>query len=734
IVDEAHTCTRPPGRNVSQQQRHDLVSKLASDPSRHMLLVTATPHSGIEESFLSLLSLLKPEFGSLDTLHMQEQERAELARYFIQRVRGDVQKWLGENTPFPKRESIEESYQLSQAYRELFTDVYKFAHEMVKSGESLSGFKRRVRYWAALSLLRSLMSSPAAGAASLMAKAERLDTPIEDEEAESQFALQVYDIIDEEVSEDLEPNRAIQESETSLPDSDRKKLRRFAQRAEELSHTADEKLKTATNLVYKLLNDGYQPILYCRYIATAKYVSAKLTQELQKKFDSIRVECITSELSEDEREQRVQDLKDYDFRVLVATDCMSEGINLQEFFNAVIHYDLPWNPNRLEQREGRIDRYGQEKPLVKTILLYGKDNPIDGALLEVLIRKAVSIHKTLGIMVPVPVNNETVVQAVINSLFIRGNISEQLSLFSDSLYTIENFHRDWDRNAEREKESRTKFAQHAIKPAEVAEELKETDEILGDPKAVENFIIEACQRLNAPLVSQRTGWRFDPSPLPEVIKDRLQLSKPIRISFESPTPEGYVYIGRNHPLTSTLSQYLLETALDHNREFYPASRLSVIKTDSVSIRTTIFILRIRHLLETKDVQTPTLAEEIVITALSGNPNSPQWLPTEKAKTLLDTAAPKENISRQECNEILSEVISWIPSLQSSFEELAHERAKKLLESHKRVRKITHEGKLKVIPQLPVDVLGVYVLMPIVGRYSISTKKDEPTNRYKGGSV
>ena len=75
-------------------------------------------------------------------------------------------------------------------------------------------------------------------------------------------------------------------------------------------------------------------------------------------------------------------------RVLVATDCLSEGINLHEHFTAVLHYDLPWNPNRLEQREGRVDRYGQTAKEVKAYLLYSMDNPVDGVVLEVILRQS----------------------------------------------------------------------------------------------------------------------------------------------------------------------------------------------------------------------------------------------------------------------------------------------------------------------------------------------------------
>jgi len=71
-----------------------------------------------------------------------------------------------------------------------------------------------------------------------------------------------------------------------------------------------------------------------------------------------------------------------DQRLLVATDCLSEGINLQSLFDTVIHYDLSWNPTRHQQREGRVDRFGQPAPVVRSVLLYSPDSAIDGAVLE----------------------------------------------------------------------------------------------------------------------------------------------------------------------------------------------------------------------------------------------------------------------------------------------------------------------------------------------------------------
>ena len=110
-----------------------------------------------------------------------------------------------------------------------------------------------------------------------------------------------------------------------------------------------------------------------------------------------------------------------DYRVLVATDCLSEGINLQDHFDAVMHYDLSWNPTRHEQREGRTDRYGQPSPLVRTVTYYGLDNQIDGVVLDVLLRKHKAIRTSLGISVPLPANTGEVIQALMNGLLLRGS-------------------------------------------------------------------------------------------------------------------------------------------------------------------------------------------------------------------------------------------------------------------------------------------------------------------------
>src|SRR5204862_4742153 len=109
-----------------------------------------------------------------------------------------------------------------------------------------------------------------------------------------------------------------------------------------------------------------------------------LREKLSK---DVEVAAVTGTLPHAEREARVTQLAESPRHVLVCTDCLSEGINLQQHFDAVVHYDLSWNPTRHEQREGRVDRYGQPTKTVRVLTYYGVDNQIDGIVLDVLLRK-----------------------------------------------------------------------------------------------------------------------------------------------------------------------------------------------------------------------------------------------------------------------------------------------------------------------------------------------------------
>jgi hypothetical protein len=610
--------------------------------------------------------------------------------------------------------------------------VYGFARGLIKTTtEEMSYAQRRGRYWSALALIRCVMSSPAAAVATLSkqiagrtSKIEDngiAESPLLDDELMSSY---VYDSTDREQSSDAQPTLVVEQGQQSYTDTDKRKLKDFVRAAGELEGAKDSKLQSCIAIVESLLQEGMNPILWCRYIATAKYVADALKQKLEKRGKEIRVIAITGEMSEDEREIRLEELKSSPQRVLVATDCLSEGVNLQSHFSAVVHYDLPWNPNRLEQREGRIDRYGQTAPQVRCCLLYGRDNPVDGAVLDVLIRKAVTIHRSLGITVPVPMDSTTVSEGVFKSLFDRATDFVQLSLLDlldEGKSAVEQVHTNWDRAIEREKISRTRFAQRAIKPEQVEQELVETDRALGNEKDVERFVRAACDRLNCSLIQngriellpdreqsrpQKQGWLL-PTP-PDFLKPVLG-EKSRLLTFSHPAPEGVEHIGRNHPLVEGLARHLIEEALAGIEEPI-AARCGFNTTDAVEKRTTLLLVRLRHLLDSPKHQS-LLAEECAVVGFTGSPSNPVWLEPEQAASLLQRAEPVSDALSSIKQQGIADILQRISKLERDLQLFAQQRAHELAQSHRRVREITKEGRIQVKPQLPMDILGVYILQP-----------------------
>ncbi len=721
IVDEAHGAAM--ARNQNQQQRHEFLREVAARPDRHLILLTATPHSGIESAFRSLLGLLDPRFEAWEMEGLSENHLGELAHHFVQRTRRDIEHdW--ENEPcFPERLSEDQPYYLSAAYRTLFEKTYAFCAEIVRTGQHLEERQRRVRYWGALALLRCVMSSPAAALAALETRHERLKEAAGVDEVD--FRGFVFES-DHDRTDDEQPTPPIEEAAASLPDSERRKLRDLGQLAAALLEPGqDTKLEGLHQFVSGLLQEGYHPIVWCRYVATAEYIAEALRQRLAEKHPTTQVICITGRQGDEERRARIAEIDADRPRVLVATDCLSEGINLQEKFTAAIHYDLPWNPNRLEQREGRVDRYGQPARQVKVIRYYGADNPVDGVVLDVLLNKAREIHKALGTHVPVPEESESVTEAVLNALFLRGygrTDARQLA-FNFMADSVTSLHRQWEHDAEREKLTRTRFAQRALKPAEVQRELEGADAVLGDPQAVRAFIVNAAQRLGLTLTPEKSGavFRLVTLPLPPNLPEAIRFALPQRhdgywrIAFTSPTPEGAEYLGRNHPFVAALARFLLEEALTRGGAAH-AARGGVIATRAVTRPTVLLLLRVRYLIHLPN-QTPLFSEEVrVLGYTQGEQNTPAWLAEAEALRLLAEAQPDANLPLDTKKALLAAALQAYPTLETRLRSPIEARARDLTDAHKRIRKAMRlrVQALTVEAQWPVDLVGLLILTPVGG--------------------
>ncbi|WP_278314781.1 helicase-related protein [Lolliginicoccus levis] len=725
IVDEVHTCVTASGQRTSgRTQRFELVRDLANDPERHMILVSATPHSGQDEAFRNLIGLLHKDLASIDLDNPQGRE--QLAGYFVQRRRSDIRHFLDQETPFPKdRETREVGYTLSKEYRALFEKVLDYARETVRSGDGT--LAKRVNWWSALALLRALASSPRAAAQTLNTRADSA-AAVTPEEADLMGRSAVLDHADDESLESADSTPGAASDETGRSPAARK-LRAFHAEAKALEGAKDKKITELVKVVKELLGDGYEPIVFCRFIGTAEYVAEQLRSKLGR---GHIVEAITGELPPDERINRIENLTATDGRhVLVATDCLAEGVNLQEHFQAVIHYDLAWNPTRHEQREGRVDRFGQRSRKVRAVTLYGRDNHIDGIVLEVLLRKHELIRKATGVSVPVPDNSDAVVEALMEGLLLRGHDAEQLTLDVEVSSRKDSLYAEWESAAEREKLSMTKYAQRSIKPEEVKRELDEIRAGLGTHDEVSAFVRNSLASLGATLVNGQRGFTATTAALPIGLRSALPRGKrePLPFSHDLPAEPGGAVLLRTDDSVEAIADYVLQSALDptvDERE-RPARRCAVIRTDAVATRTTLLVTRYRfHLdLPSRAGMRKLVAEDAATLAFTGSPTNAQWLDEATTRQLLG-AQPGGNLTESQARDFAARAVAGISNTDSPVMEKLREHgvalADRVYDSHRRVREASRSARrignegirgLRVTVEPAVDVVGVFVFVPVV---------------------
>lgn len=748
IVDEAHACASASG-NRSGKQRYELVRKLAEDSNRHMIFVTATPHSGKEDVFRSLLAFLNPDFSNLsDNLSGREHEedRRRLAEHFVQRRRGDIRAYMDKATPFPQRKAQEVTWRATPKWKELFDSVLALARSSVRQKGTV--WQQRIQWWSALALLRAVSSSPAAAAATLRTRAlgNGLESEAQNtEQLDALGARALFDLDsgdDSPMSDELPGANDTDDSEQDVRQDEakanaafdaaraerRRTFSRLADMAESLMGEEDSKLKQCIPHIKKLVDDGYSPIVFCRFIPTAEYVA----EELRRKLPRCTVDAVTGLLPPEERELRVSQLAESERRVLVCTDCLSEGINLQNHFNAVIHYDLSWNPTRHEQREGRVDRFGQPLPEVRVITWYGTDNPMDGMVLDVLLRKHESIRKSLGISVPIPEDSEKVMQTLVQGLLLQSKPAQsQTSLLLPGVEDYlapekKRLAEEWDVVArEEEKRSRTLFAQQSIKVDDVALSLGQAEEAAGGTQSVQDFVCSALPMLGAVHnVAKKHGQDVHSFNMEALVQRRnagLDFPPLMEAVFRQPCGEGQTLLSRTHPLVERLASWLAETALeapdpgapDFDPAFSPVARCGVMRSKSVQTRTTLVLCRFRfQIASTGGIEHVSLAEECGLLAFANSPGKAQWLDDAAAKKLL-AAQPDQNVSSEQARRWLDEVHDALPQLMPHIRQYAEERGQALLEAHRRVRDAARAKGVRyaVQPQGEPDILGFFVYLP-----------------------
>jgi ERCC4-related helicase len=381
IVDEAHNVA-PAGRGqyATDSLRTEAVRLLAPH-FEHKLLLTATPHNGYPESFTALLELLDNQRFARGV----SPDRQQLQAVMVRRLKSEFKDWSGRGL-FPRRrlEAIEVPY----------TDAEKRIHAALQMyaalrQEGLADQTEKLATDFVLKLLKKrLFSSPAAFAATLAQHELSLRQARRRQAARPSPGLlqRQIDAIDEEYADDDEAEStahdAVEAASRLFRDPTGREqalLREMRDWTASASSRPDSKAAELIRWLHATLKPGgkwagERVILFTEYRATQKWLQTLLASEGLAGGD--RLLTLYGGMNAEERE-RIKAAFQYDpagsaVRVLLATDAASEGIDLQNHCHRLVHYEIPWNPNRMEQRNGRIDRHGQRAKEVQVYHFVGK--------------------------------------------------------------------------------------------------------------------------------------------------------------------------------------------------------------------------------------------------------------------------------------------------------------------------------------------------------------------------
>ena len=365
-----------------------------------------------------------------------------------------------------------------------------------------------------------------------------------------------------------------------------------------------------------------------------------------------------------------------------------------------------------------MDRFGQPSRTVRATLLYG-DNPIDGAVLQVILRKAARIREELGVPVPVPDEGHSLTQALLKAVLLRrrGRSAEtegrQLELFESQ----------WEDTREKAKRSRTVFAQRRINPEEVLPEWHKSLAAVGGRDDVQRFASRALARLGSGLEPLGRGFKVPTAPLPEEVRERLEaedIAGTIAIDFAYPSAPGCRPVQRSHPLIAVLAETLLGRTLSADNNGAMGSDPSVLGrvgcwiSEGVRVRSTVVLLRLRHQLlsGTRGQETTLMVEEA--TALAWAAAGTKGPITGPEALSLLALAPADDPPRHVREREVARALALLQKRAEDLEDFAALRARALLDDHLRVREASRAAGSTSVQALPrPDVIGVYVLLPTV---------------------
>lgn len=590
VFDEAHKLSAHYfGSKLEKTGRFRFAEKLGAHV-RHLLLMTATPHNGKEEDFQLFLSLLDSDrfYGKFrDGVH--KVDASDLMRRM---VKEELVKFDG--TPlFPERRAYTVNYELSPIEAALYEAVTNYVQTEMGKADQLEGARKGSVGFALTALQRRLASSPEAIFQSLKRRRERLESRLRDErlgvrgrhtlaetyadapEDDDDLSAEEQETLEENLIDDATAAKTVTELEAEIIILKGLEDQAKAVVASGQDRKWDELSKILQNHPEMRDAAGRQRkiIIFSEHRDTLNYLQARIAGVLGNPDAIITIHGGTHR---DER-RRLQALfrSDPDVRVLVATDAAGEGVNLQNA-NLMVNYDLPWNPNRLEQRFGRIHRIGQTE-VCHLWNLVAKETREGDVYHRLLLKLEVESQALKGRVFDIlgEVFEETSLKDLLMEAIRYGDRPEvraRLTQKIDNALDHEHLESLLDRNA---------LAQETMSPERlftVKEEMEKAEARRLQPYFVRAFFAKALDALGGTAHPREAG-RYEITHVPPAIRERDRrltgrnrrehepvLRRYSRICFEreaiqpldKPGLERAVLMHPGHPLMLAMSDMILE--------------------------------------------------------------------------------------------------------------------------------------------------------------------------------
>lgn len=534
IFDESHKLSAYEyGQKTYKSKRYEAAYVL-SQQCEHMLLLTATPHRGRTDTFKKLLQLLDEDIFATDdvaTERVKELSKDGLNKFFIRRLKEDMKDWNG-NPLYKNRFTKTISYQLTPEEKHLYDQVTNYLTQRKEEATE----EKNIHVTLALAVMqRRLVSSIFAIKNTLFKRWNALQGIVDEVNKNPNIwkqrqKLELVDVDNMDQYDDLEDDEK-DALDNILSDPKKFKLFTTSKSLGEIANEAQEvkRLYDIANQLYnqnqeekkyiqlkELLKsqgviDGQKLVIFTEHKDTLLYLQERLTN------NGYKVAVIHGGLSVDDRRASQWQFMAPDTQILIATDAAGEGINLQ-FCRLLINWDIPWNPNRLEQRMGRIHRYGQKEDVLVFNMV--ADNTREGQVLSKLLTKLDVIRESMG-----DDRVYDVIQDVLKDVSLEAIIS---SVFDGKESDLDLFLNQNNQQLESEFKNRIEEQQNAIAHSEVdykdARILKEdSDEKRLQPIYIQLFFERAFCYLGGQYEAVQKGI-YKITSIPDILSKQLKES------------------------------------------------------------------------------------------------------------------------------------------------------------------------------------------------------------------